>query len=361
MENTAYILSPYFRLGTNEQMLVVSSASLESIIENRDAQALILQIAYEYRHPRTDAEVIATIALANGHDQEAVTACIHWFHKKRYLMKANTYQRTTRYSRHALFYNLSGADPESVQLRLGRSHVAIVGCGGIGNLVSVNLATAGVGKLTLSDCDTIELSNLTRQILFTEADVGKMKTTTLCAALQRRASNITISTVNEKVTEKTLDSCAFVDVDLLVISADSPGLVLQLNDICVRRRVPFINVGYVEDIAVWGPFVIPGITGCCACRPLVYQKTIADAELAMRMRVINSWYQAPSIGPINMMAAAMASLDILKYLGGFGQIHTENTRIGLWTHDLHLERKPCMRNPDCVVCSDVVTREARAL
>ncbi|MBO2531192.1 MAG: hypothetical protein CW348_15340 [Thermobifida sp.] len=87
-----------------------------------------------------------------------------------YLILADSYHPVDRYSRHSLFHWLSGADPQEVQERLARSHVVFLGCGGIGNLMSVNLATAGVGQVTLVDSDLIEKSNLTRQYLFIGAE-----------------------------------------------------------------------------------------------------------------------------------------------------------------------------------------------
>lgn len=81
------------------------------------------------------------------------------------LIPAHAYDSADRHSRHALFYELSGADSERVQHRLAASRVVLLGCGGIGSLMAVTLATSGVGELTLVDGDHVELSNLTHQFL----------------------------------------------------------------------------------------------------------------------------------------------------------------------------------------------------
>lgn len=73
-----------------------------------------------------------------------------------------------RYSRNHLHYQSYGMNPASVQYTLSQKVVIILGCGGIGNHVSAILASSGVGKLILVDNDVIEITNLTRQILFTE-------------------------------------------------------------------------------------------------------------------------------------------------------------------------------------------------
>lgn len=100
-----------------------------------------------------------------------------------------------RYSRNHLFYNLYGADHLLVQKKLLSKHVTIIGCGGIGSHISYLLTTAGIGKITLVDNDIIEVSNLNRQFLFTEQDIGKKKTKILSRELKKRNSLIEINTI----------------------------------------------------------------------------------------------------------------------------------------------------------------------
>ena len=72
-----------------------------------------------------------------------------------------------------------------------------------------------------------------------------------------------------------------------------------------------------------------------------------------KCREINNGYQAPSTGPINMMASSFAALDILKFWGDFGQIQSLNTRIGIWSHDLHIEKQDYSLNPLCEICGSL--------
>ena len=208
-------------------------------------------------------------------------------------------------------------------------------------MTAVSLVTAGIGKITLVDSDIIELSNLTRQFLFTEEDIGQYKVEILQRELLKRNSSTIISTLNLCI-KSQLDMEKLPKCDLILLSADSPwGLSKWVNRFCQRSQIPFINVGYIQDIAVWGPFVIPGKTGCWECQTLAASTEITDPEVTMMMNSINSFYQAPSIGPINMLASSLALLDILKYFGNFGEIATLNKRMGLWTHQLKFESQSC--------------------
>ena len=114
----------------------------------------------------------------------------------------------------------------------------------------------------------------------------------------------------------------------------------------------WINVGYVVDVAVWGPFVIPGETGCFCCHQNIADSKGVKQELKDKMKSFNANFQAPSTGPINMMASSFAAMDILKYLGGVGKVESLNKRIGIWTNDLRIEEQNYAKNPKCKVCGE---------
>jgi adenylyltransferase/sulfurtransferase len=94
-----------------------------------------------------------------------------------------------RYGRQILY---SGFGEEG-QRRLKESHVVVAGLGGLGCLASMYLASAGVGHITIVDCDSVELSNLNRQVLYWEADVGKKKPFSAARKLTRLNSSVEIT------------------------------------------------------------------------------------------------------------------------------------------------------------------------
>jgi molybdopterin-synthase adenylyltransferase len=189
--------------------------------------------------------------------------------------------------------------------------------------------------------------------MFTENDVGKNKIEILKKELQQRNSEIIIDILDLKIS-KYDDLKKIPKSDLVVLSADKPAnLINWINKYGVINNIPYINVGYVLDIAVWGPLVIPGETGCWECQSIVTTFENQNEEIKNMCYEINKNFQAPSIGSINMMTASYATLDILKYLGEFGKITSKNKRIGIWTHNLEIEYQDCSKNKECKICSKV--------
>ena len=87
------------------------------------------------------------------------------------------------------------------------------------------------------------------------------------------------------------------------------------------------------------------------------EKKHTNNSLEEKMLRINSNHQAPSNPAVNMLASSLGLLDIIKYLGDFGQIHSKNKRFGLWTHSMEIETQDCSLNPSCKFCSQLVNSE----
>lgn len=354
-----YQLAPYVSVGYTSGILKFGFGSIQKAIAGEPLQKAVISLADYLLQSRT-IEEIRNACFEKLSEGEA-TSLFSLLTEGHFLIPEGHYVKKDRYSRHALFYNLSGGDPQEIQRTLRTKTVAIVGCGGIGNLVSASLATAGVGKLILVDDDVIELSNLTRQLMFCEQDVGMLKAELLKQQLEARASNVTID-----VHDARLDSAEkffnLPNSDLVVVSGDSSHICFDANVYCFQRGIPFINVGYIQDIAIWGPFIIPGQTPCYQCFSYhnISDKPLSDSIDKTKIQAINKNYQAPSIGPVNMLAASHASLDILKFLGGFGTIHSIGQRIGNWTHSLEMQFQKYTAQEACCICGNFQTLHADA-
>lgn len=83
------------------------------------------------------------------------------------------YKKNERYSRHRLYYDLISETSKNYQEELAKKTVGLIGMGGIGSNIAMNLVAAGIGRFVISDGDIIEESNLTRQYLYRESDIGK--------------------------------------------------------------------------------------------------------------------------------------------------------------------------------------------
>lgn len=343
------ILAPYVRIGFLDGILHFGFGSLRQLIVEKEMQNCLLDAAVLFKKPNCMEQVSSFLEKA-GHDLGTIQDALKIL-EKNFLIPEGSYNRDDRHSRSFLFYSLSGAEIEKIQDNISNKVVAIVGCGGIGNVIGVLLATAGVGKFILVDNDQIELSNLSRQIMFKETDCGEFKTKILADALKERTSSVKINEVREFIDEKNIN--CLKNADFILISGDQENVLDLINAFAVKHNIPFMNVGYIEDIAVWGPLVIPGKSGCYQCKQHLVNYDSLSRDQINKCKEINSEYQAPSIGPINMMASSFAALDIFKLLGNFGQIQSLNARIGIWSHNLQIEKQDYNLNPSCEVCGSL--------
>lgn len=126
------------------------------------------------------------------------------------------------------------------QQRLLSSHVLIIGLGGLGSPVAMYLAAAGVGQLTLADDDTVDLSNLQRQIAHTSADIGHPKVESAAETLRALNPEITVSTLRTRLSGEALNQ-AVQQADLVIDASDNFATRFAINQACVGTHTPLVS------------------------------------------------------------------------------------------------------------------------
>ena len=149
------------------------------------------------------------------------------------------------------------------QLKLKNSTVCVVGVGGLGNPITSRLAAMGVGKLRIVDRDVIELSNLHRQTMFNEDDVGQVKVEVAAKKLKKINPEIEIEalpiSINDYNVIDVVEGC-----DVVVDALDSVNARYSLNKACVEKNIPFVTgaaVGVTGQVFT----VLPKKTACYNC------------------------------------------------------------------------------------------------
>ena len=149
------------------------------------------------------------------------------------------------------------------QLKLRNAKVCVVGVGGLGNPITSRLAAMGIGKLRIVDRDVIELSNLHRQTMFDEDDVGEIKVETAAKKLKKLNPEIEIEalpvSVNDYTALEVIEGC-----DVVVDALDSVNARYSLNKACVEKNIPFVT-GAAVGVSGQAFTILPKQTACYHC------------------------------------------------------------------------------------------------
>jgi adenylyltransferase/sulfurtransferase len=146
-----------------------------------------------------------------------------------------------RYARHIVLPQIGGVG----QNKLKAAAVAVIGAGGIGSAVIPALAGAGVGRLTIVDSDVVELANLHRQPLFTEADVGRSKADLAAEFVSRLNHFVDVHSKQERIGTENATSL-IAGHDLVIDGSDNFATRLAVSDTCVDLGIPLLSAAAVQ-------------------------------------------------------------------------------------------------------------------
>ncbi|MCL2306180.1 MAG: HesA/MoeB/ThiF family protein [Planctomycetaceae bacterium] len=240
-----------------------------------------------------------------------------------------------RYLRQTLFTPLG----EAGQRLLQRGRVLIVGCGALGGTVADLLVRAGVGKdagrITLLDPDVVQLSNLHRQILFTEENARQehLKVEVARKTLLKADSAVNIEIFPIRFDEDNLSMVA--DFDVLVDATDNFPSRFLMNRAAVKYGKPFVTAG-VTGASGQTMTILPGETACLACFLQPTEERQEDTTF-------------PILGPVPQMFGAIEALETIKILSGcLETVNRSLLTFDFWENRFH--RFDVVRNENCPVC-----------
>jgi len=146
-----------------------------------------------------------------------------------------------RYSAHLPLTGIGSAG----QQRIRDAHVALIGMGGLGCAAAQYLVSSGIGKLTMCDFDTVTESNLSRQILYRSADLGRAKVEVATESLQNLNPETELQSISRRMTDKDMQTL-FPGCDLVLDASDNYGTRLAVNRSCLENTVPWIMASCIR-------------------------------------------------------------------------------------------------------------------
>jgi bacteriocin biosynthesis cyclodehydratase domain-containing protein len=242
-------------------------------------------------------------------------------------------------------------DPVELQRRLRRSCIAIVGCGGLGTWALGALATLGVGRFVLVDDDTVDLSNLNRQILYRVEDIGQPKVDVAAEWLRRFDPTIEVVARRERIGDPaTLEAC-IAGCSALLLTADWPpyDLVRWANVACAATGVPLLTAGQQPPLLKIGPTYLAGHGPCFACheRQIRRDYPLYD-ELADQRR--RNPPEAMTLGPASGVIGTLMALEVLRLLVSDQPPALLGRALLVDMHTLDMRYETIESDPACSVC-----------
>ena len=240
-----------------------------------------------------------------------------------------------RYSRQEMFYPIG----EEGQKKISSGRVCIIGIGALGTAISNNIVRAGVGFVRLVDRDRVELSNLQRQVLFTEEDAKekRYKARAAKAHLEKINSEITIEEHVMDVTCENIESI-ICDVDVVLDGTDNLDIRYLINEACHKHGIPWVYGGVAGSSGIVMD-IIPKKGPCLEC-------LLGNFPDDGSFDTANT---AGIISPITTTVAAYETAEALKMLIGSEDTLRGAMALDLWEN--YVDFLEVEKDPNCSVCS----------
>ncbi|NHJ49805.1 MAG: ThiF family adenylyltransferase [Asgard group archaeon] len=205
------------------------------------------------------------------------------------------------------------------QEKLAESTVLVAGVGALGSFIASNLTLSGIGRLILVDMDTVEISNLNRQLLFQRRDIRKYKSEVAARRLRKWNPDIEIISLPMKL--ESVKRSYYEMSDIILGGLDSFDVRRWLNSLAVDLRKPFISggmYGFMGQVQR----IIPYETPCFECQPLIPQEKLSQAcsPVGAKRKHLPKKPKAPmpAVATMSMIIGGIISQEALKHIMKLG-------------------------------------------
>jgi bacteriocin biosynthesis cyclodehydratase domain-containing protein len=249
---------------------------------------------------------------------------------------------------------VGGPTPAECQERLAAARVVVFGVGGLGGWAAWALACCGVGEMLLIDGDRVEASNLNRQILYSESDVGRLKAEMAAARLKAFHPGARIEAIAERLDGEAEIAAAIEGHDFLIDAADWPAHEVErwANSACFAAGIPYITMSHFPPVARVGPLFVPGETGCFACQETAYRREYPLFDVAVEQRRAQP-SPAATLGPACGLIGSQVGLEVMHHLTGLAPPSTLGVAHIYDLRTMEVKREPVVREPGCPVCGGI--------
>lgn len=299
-------INPLFPLHIDDQSIRLGNLPLTGkYIENPDNN-LISFFEYICESDRTKKD-LSLFFHNKGIEKNVSCKIIDELLQNEFLIeKSNYLSDVYKKNREVLFFSMFKGCDNGVKAynNLTKKHITIIGVGAIGNIILETLARAGISNFTLIDFDTVDESNLQRQVLFNNKDINKLKVNVAKEKILEIIPTAKIKTSNINILNNQFDLDSHSD--LIICTADSSVMEIRnkINKISISRQIPVVFAGFSEYMGIIGPLLIPHKTACWKCITESIGKSSRDLN---HNRII------PSLGALCNVVGSILGTELIKY------------------------------------------------
>lgn len=236
-----------------------------------------------------------------------------------------------RYGRQIMLFG------EEAQKRLKAASVFVAGAGGLGSPLCTYLAAAGIGRIRVVDFDTVDLSNLNRQILHWDKDVSRLKVESAYEKLTQMNPHIEVEALPERIDEDNVERLVG-DADGIVDCMDNFPTRYLLNKVSILRRIPFFHAA-IYGMEARATTFVPGQTACLRC---LFPDVPPPSGTF------------PVLGATPGVAATIQAMEVIKYFSGYGRPLKDRMLVFDGEGASFIELK-LQRDPNCKDCAHLYT------
>jgi len=346
-------LKPTLRLVADGDALRLRTAEREFVIDRPPSWARPLLDALDGKHeiaeisdelraagfqvPLAEAnETVAQLSTLGLLDDAVHDRLISGAERDRYDRQLRYFADTVR----------AGESSAHRQLRLRDARVTVLGVGALGGHVALTLAGAGIGTLAAVDGDVVELSNLNRQTLYGEDDVGRPKVEVAAERIAALNSAVKLATDRRWLECPADVEKAIAEADFVIDAVDSPPGEIErwVNAACFSLGIPYIAMSQIPPWIRVGPTYLPGETGCYHCQELAWRVQDPLFDVAFDST------QVAATGPTALAVAGLVAMEAIHHLTGIARPATLGAAVLIDVRTLSCERRPVVRRPECSVC-----------
>jgi len=247
--------------------------------------------------------------------------------------------------------------PSECQRSLEDSRVAVLGVGGLGGWSALALACHGIGEMLLVDFDEVELTNLNRQVLYSEVDIGRSKAHVAAERLGAFNSSMRLEVREQRLDSEAAVAEAIAGADVVIDAVDWPALDIErwVNSACFEAGIPFIAMSHFPPIARVGPFYVPGRTGCYACQETAYRRSYPLYDVVVEQQRAKP-SPAATLGAACALIGGLVAIDIVHFLTGLAKPSSQGVSNIFDLRTLEIKREEVVPIPGCPVCGKAEKR-----